>query len=68
MIHLLVVEVSPFHVIFDLNEVLVTTHFNKGGYGKPTFRTIILKHGLKELLEICVAQFHVYILVCNIFS
>ncbi len=57
----LVMEVSPFHVIFYLNGVLVTTHFSKGGYGKPTFRTIILKLGLKELLERCVAQFHVYI-------
>jgi len=37
----LVMEVNPFHVIFNLNGVLVATHFNKGGYGnvhlEPSF-------------------------------
>jgi hypothetical protein len=37
----LIMEVSPFHVIFNLNGVLVATHFNKGGYGnvhlEPSF-------------------------------
>jgi hypothetical protein len=51
----LAVEASPFHVIFNLNEVLIATRFIKG------FHTIILHLGLKEFLEKCLAQFHVYI-------
>jgi len=51
----LAVEVSPFHVIFNLNEVLIATWFIRG------FRTIICHLGLKEFLEKCLAQFHVYI-------
>jgi hypothetical protein len=46
-----VVEVSPFHVIFDLNGILITTCFNKG------FCTIIFHPRLKEFLEKCLAQF-----------
>jgi hypothetical protein len=61
VLHSHVTEVNPFHVIFYMNGVLVATHFNKGGYGKCTSRTIIFRLGLKELLERRVAQFHVYI-------
>jgi len=49
------VEVGPFHVIFDMNGVLITTYFDKGSHN------IILCLGLKELLEKCLAQFQVYI-------
>jgi hypothetical protein len=48
-------EVSPFHVIFYLNEVLITTRFDKGSH------TIIFHPRLKEFLEKCLAQFQVYI-------
>ncbi len=54
-------EVNPFHVIFYLNGVLVATHFDKGIYGKLASQIVILKLRLKEFLERCVAQFHVYI-------
>jgi hypothetical protein len=50
-----VVKVSPFYVIFDLNRVLITTHFNKG------FCTVIFRFGLREFLEKCLTQFQVYI-------
>ncbi len=53
--HLPTTKVNPFHVIFDMNEVLITTHFDKGSH------TIIFRLGLKELLEKCLAQFKVYI-------
>jgi hypothetical protein len=49
--HSLIMEVSPFHVIFDLNEVLITTHINRGSH------TIILRPKLKEFLDKCLAQF-----------
>jgi hypothetical protein len=54
-------EVNPFHVIFNLIGILITTCFNKGGYGKATSRTIIFYPRLKEFPEKCHAQFHVYI-------
>ncbi len=47
MPHLPTVKVSPFHVIFNLNKVLIATCFNKGS------RTIIFYLGLKEFLEKC---------------
>jgi len=50
-----VTEVHPFHVIFDINGVLIATHFNKG------FCTIIFHPRLKEFREKCLAQFQVYI-------
>jgi hypothetical protein len=53
--HLLVTEVNLFHVIFDLNEVLIVTHFNRG------FHTIVLCFGLKDFLEKFLIQFQVYI-------
>jgi hypothetical protein len=40
----LIAKVSPFHVNFYLNEVMIATHFDKGS------RTIILYPRLKELL------------------
>jgi hypothetical protein len=50
-----VVKVSPFHMIFDLNKVLIATCFDKGSH------TIIFHPGLKNVLEKCLAQFQVYI-------
>ncbi len=55
MLHSHVEEENPFHVIFNLNEVLITTCFDKGSH------TIILHLGLKEFLKKCLAQFQVYI-------
>jgi hypothetical protein len=49
------VEVSPFHVIFDLNKLLIPTCFDKGSC------TIIFRLKLKEFLEKCLSQFQVYI-------
>jgi len=49
------VKVGPFHVIFYVNVVLITTCFNKG------YHNVILRLGLKEFLEKCLAQFQVYI-------
>ncbi len=52
---LLMTEANPFHMIFDVNGVLIATHFDRGSC------TIILCPGLKEFLEKCLAQFQVYI-------
>jgi len=52
--HSLVVESSPFHVIFDLNGVLLATCFDKGS------RIVIFHPGLKEFFEKYLAQFQVY--------
>jgi len=54
-------EVSPLHVIFYLNGVFVTTCFNRGEVEEVPSCTIIVRLGLKEFLERCIAQFHVYI-------
>jgi hypothetical protein len=43
------VEVSPLHVIFNLNGVMITTHFDKG------FCTVIFCPSLKEFLEKCLS-------------
>jgi hypothetical protein len=51
---LLVAKVSPFHMNFNLNKVIIATHFDKGGYGKATFHITIHFLQLKELLEKCV--------------
>ncbi len=56
MLHSATTKVCPFHVIFNLNKIIVTTCFNKH------FCTIICHHGLKEFLEKCLVQFQVYIL------
>jgi hypothetical protein len=37
VLHLLVADVNPFHVSFNLNGVMIATCFEKGGYGKATF-------------------------------
>jgi hypothetical protein len=50
-----IAKVSPFHVIFNLNGVLIPTRFNKCS------RIIIFHLGLKEFLEKCLGQFQVYI-------
>jgi hypothetical protein len=54
MIHLPSLEVSLLHVIFDLNKVLVATHFNKVRYQRSPPRNLVFKPRLKEFLEICV--------------
>jgi hypothetical protein len=48
-------EVNPFHMIFNLNGVLIITHFDRGSH------TVIIRPGLKEFLEKCLVQFQVYI-------
>jgi hypothetical protein len=32
---------SPFHVIFYLNGILIAPHFDRGGYHKAPSRTVI---------------------------
>jgi len=49
-----VIEVIPFHVIFNLNKILVATCFDEGEYGKVASHTIIFQLGLKENLKKCV--------------
>ncbi len=49
MFHLATTKVCPFHVIFNLNGIMITTCFDKCSY------TIIFCHGLKEFLEKCLA-------------
>ncbi len=61
VLRLLTLKVSPFHVIFNLNGVLIATRFDKGGYGNVAFRTIILHPRLKEFLKKCLVQFDTYI-------
>jgi hypothetical protein len=58
---LLATKVNPFHLIFDLNKVLITTHFDKSTYGKGAFCIIALMPRLKEFVENCFTQCHVYI-------
>ncbi len=48
-------EVNPFHVIFNLNKILIATHFNRGSC------IVTLHLGLKEFMEKCLAQFQIYI-------
>jgi hypothetical protein len=52
----LVVEVSDYHLIFDLNGVLVAI-----GEGQIRSHLIVLKHGLKEFLSTCKKKFTMYI-------
>ncbi len=54
MIHLPSLEVNPLHVIFNINEVLVATRFNKAKYQRVPPCSVVLKPRLKEFLEICV--------------
>jgi hypothetical protein len=51
--------VNPLFVIFY--GILVSTHFNRGGYWRAPSPIVIFKLGLKKFLERCVVQFHVYI-------
>jgi len=43
------VVVNDYHLIFNLNGVLVST-----GDGQTKSRLVLLKHGLKEFLSACV--------------
>jgi hypothetical protein len=61
MPHLPIMEMNPFHVIFYFNKFLITTRFDKGKYGKTASCTVIFHPGLKEFMEKCLVQFHVYI-------
>jgi len=58
--------VSPLHVTFYLNGVIVATYFDRGGCRKVPSCIIILMLELKEFLERRVAQFHVYIWYPNV--
>jgi hypothetical protein len=51
------VEVSEYHLTFDLNGVLVAT-----SEGQTKSRPIVLKLNLKEFLFACVKKFTMYIL------
>jgi hypothetical protein len=48
-------KVNPFQMIFDMNEILIATRFNKGSC------IVILRPRLKEFLEKILVQFQVYI-------
>jgi hypothetical protein len=50
------VEVSEYHLIFNLNGVLVVT-----SEGQTKSRPVVLKPNLKEFLFYCVKKFTVYI-------
>jgi hypothetical protein len=52
----LVVEMSDYHLIFDLNGVLVAT-----GEGQSKSHLVVLRLGLKEFLSICIKKFMMYI-------
>jgi hypothetical protein len=51
VVHSPITEVSPFHLIFNLNGNLIPTCFDRGS------RIIILHLELKEFLEKCLTQF-----------
>jgi hypothetical protein len=55
MLHSLVIEVNPFHVIFYLYKILIIECFNKCS------GIIILHLGLKNFFEKSLVQFQVYI-------
>jgi hypothetical protein len=55
MPYLFIAKVNPFHMIFNLNKVLIVTRFDK------CFHTVIFRLGLKEFLEKCLVQFQMYI-------
>jgi hypothetical protein len=59
--HLPSLEVSVFHIIFNLNGILIATHFNTARYWRAPPCIVIFEPRLKEFLERCVTQFHVYI-------
>ncbi len=49
-------EVNEYHLIFNLNGVLVVT-----GEGQTKSRLIVLRPGLKEFFFACVKKFTMYI-------
>jgi hypothetical protein len=51
----LATKVNSFHVIFDLNKILIATCFDRG------FSIVIMCPRLKDFLKKCLAQFQVYI-------
>jgi hypothetical protein len=54
-------KVSPLLVIYNLNRIFVATCFNRGKYQRAPSWTIVLKPWLKEFLDRCIMQFHMYI-------
>jgi hypothetical protein len=50
------VEVNDYHLIFDLNGVLVAT-----SEGQTKSHHVVLRLGLKEFLFACVKKFTMYI-------
>lgn len=54
-------KLSPLHVIYNLNGVLVATCFNRGKYQRAPSWTIVFKPWLKEFLERHIMQFQMYI-------
>ncbi len=50
LFHSHVAKVNPFHVTFDLDEILIATRFDRGSC------TIILQPRLEEFVEKCLAQ------------
>ncbi len=55
VLHSLVAKVNPFHVIFNLDGVLIATRFNKGSC------IGILHPKLEKFIKKCLAQLQVYI-------
>jgi hypothetical protein len=55
VLHSHVAKVNPFHVTFDLDEILIATRFDRGSC------TVILHLGLEEFIEKCFVQPQVYI-------
>jgi len=51
--HSHVAKANPFHVTFNLDEILIATCFDRGFY------TVILQLGLEEFVEKCLAHFQV---------
>ncbi len=52
-----VMEVSKYHLIFDLNGVLVATREGQ----ITTSHLVVLRLGLKEFFSTCIKKFRVYI-------
>jgi hypothetical protein len=48
-------KVGPLYVVFDLNKVLVTTRFDRGGYWKVPSCIFVFNLKFKKFLERCVA-------------
>jgi len=52
----LVLEMSDYHLIFNLNGVLMAI-----GEGQSKSHLVVLRPGLKEFLSICIKKFMMYI-------